>query len=398
MNTTQNRWSFIVADTTCDAKIKKSVFERLQSVHLPMSPNCIVLMWTSAHDFPQTLKLCTGWGLRYVGVELFWVKMNKTNDNPCFNPGHYTASNIEMLLMFVHGFLNSKCTNSGAVYALTKVEKYSRPLVTFQFCRNFGIRNSLDTPLLLTLSGYEVGGFDYAPFDLYRDFTSKIQTSNKGRIHSLSAWSASQTKQSQSSSIIPSVFQTRALFEFDSPVPLQVVMVKYSSKMNLKQLFKISFEHFMSPNSIIVVECFSKDLADLLDIMARKKHAFASILFFGYDSKNDNYAKRGILYVGFKTSPQTKINTLRHEMVSQIADRNGDANNDVYTIVLENLNRMFGGSSRYNLGLVEYLPRSYSFSFSLVHPECEWVRVERPVQKRKRKTKQKTKTTRIKTK
>jgi len=65
--------------------------------------NSVIFMWATCPKLQSALTLLTGWGYRYCTVAFVWEKVNRTNGEPIFNPGYYTASNVELVLLGARG-------------------------------------------------------------------------------------------------------------------------------------------------------------------------------------------------------------------------------------------------------------------------------------------------------
>lgn len=64
--------------------------------------NCAVCVWATMPHLKQGIEALEAWGLRYATVLLCWEKTN-ADGTPWYGPGGYTGSNIELLLLGVHG-------------------------------------------------------------------------------------------------------------------------------------------------------------------------------------------------------------------------------------------------------------------------------------------------------
>lgn len=65
--------------------------------------NCALFMWATCPRLDSAIALIKGWGFRYCTVAFVWEKVNRTNGQPIFNPGYYTASNAELVLLGCRG-------------------------------------------------------------------------------------------------------------------------------------------------------------------------------------------------------------------------------------------------------------------------------------------------------
>jgi N6-adenosine-specific RNA methylase IME4 len=60
------------------------------------SPDCLLFMWTTSPHLKQAINLGEAWGFEYRTVAFIWNKM-------VHNPGQYTLSNCELVLVFKRG-------------------------------------------------------------------------------------------------------------------------------------------------------------------------------------------------------------------------------------------------------------------------------------------------------
>lgn len=64
--------------------------------------NCIMFMWATMPRLDFAIRLMKNWGFNYKTVAFTWVKINKDSSYR-INPGYYTASNIELVLIGIKG-------------------------------------------------------------------------------------------------------------------------------------------------------------------------------------------------------------------------------------------------------------------------------------------------------
>ena len=75
--------------------VKTSELKKLP-VHEIAKDDCLLFMWTTNPHLDQAIELGTAWGFEYKTVAFVWDKM-------VHNPGQYTLSNVEMVLVFKRG-------------------------------------------------------------------------------------------------------------------------------------------------------------------------------------------------------------------------------------------------------------------------------------------------------
>lgn len=65
--------------------------------------NCALFMWATCPRLDSAIDLIKGWGFRYCTVAFVWEKVNRGNGDTTKNPGYYTASNAELVLLGCRG-------------------------------------------------------------------------------------------------------------------------------------------------------------------------------------------------------------------------------------------------------------------------------------------------------
>lgn len=65
--------------------------------------NCVLFLWATGARFDFAIDLIRAWDFRFCTVAFVWVKTDKTMKLPIFNPGYYTASNAEFVLLACRG-------------------------------------------------------------------------------------------------------------------------------------------------------------------------------------------------------------------------------------------------------------------------------------------------------
>lgn len=74
-------------------KLKDLMTLNVQSIS---KENCLLFMWTTAPHMENAIKLGNAWGFDYKTVAFMW-------DKQIHNPGHYTLSQTEFVLVFKKG-------------------------------------------------------------------------------------------------------------------------------------------------------------------------------------------------------------------------------------------------------------------------------------------------------
>lgn len=66
------------------------------------APNSALFLWATMPRLDFALHLIEGWGFRYTTTAFVWIKRTASG-GLIFNPGYYTASNAEIVLLGVRG-------------------------------------------------------------------------------------------------------------------------------------------------------------------------------------------------------------------------------------------------------------------------------------------------------
>lgn len=69
--------------------------------------NCALFLWSTCPKLDSGLRILDAWGFRYATVAFAWVKRTQANGLR-YNPGYYTASNVEVVLLGVRGSMRPK--------------------------------------------------------------------------------------------------------------------------------------------------------------------------------------------------------------------------------------------------------------------------------------------------
>jgi N6-adenosine-specific RNA methylase IME4 len=64
--------------------------------------NCALFLWATCPRIDSAIDVLKGWGFRYCTVAFVWVKRTAAN-GLIYNPGYYTASNAEVVLLGCRG-------------------------------------------------------------------------------------------------------------------------------------------------------------------------------------------------------------------------------------------------------------------------------------------------------
>lgn len=90
-----NKNIFISAAEFKYPTVKTSELKKLP-VHTIANDDALLFMWTTNPHLEQAIELGNAWGFEYKTVAFVWDKM-------VHNPGQYTLSNVEMVLVFKRG-------------------------------------------------------------------------------------------------------------------------------------------------------------------------------------------------------------------------------------------------------------------------------------------------------
>ena len=88
-------------DGAKESKYSTASLLELENITVPCSKNAIMFMWAVAPQFAECVDVMETWGFVYAGVELIWLKT--LGGRPAMGVGHYTASNVEFLLVGLRG-------------------------------------------------------------------------------------------------------------------------------------------------------------------------------------------------------------------------------------------------------------------------------------------------------
>jgi site-specific DNA-methyltransferase (adenine-specific) len=64
--------------------------------------NCALFLWSTCPRLDFAVDVLKAWGFRYATVVFHWVKTNRLGE-PIYGPGHYTGSNLEVVLLGIKG-------------------------------------------------------------------------------------------------------------------------------------------------------------------------------------------------------------------------------------------------------------------------------------------------------
>lgn len=65
--------------------------------------NCALFMWATMPRLDFGIELLKKWGFRYATTAFVWVKRTNSGEGLVYNPGFYTASNTEIVLLGIRG-------------------------------------------------------------------------------------------------------------------------------------------------------------------------------------------------------------------------------------------------------------------------------------------------------
>jgi len=90
------------AEKHYDLMKDKDILDLKPYVNNVMADNCALFLWTTCPKLDFCLEVMKHWGFKYKTIPFVWVKTYKPSINGfrlVSNPGFYTASNIEFLLL-----------------------------------------------------------------------------------------------------------------------------------------------------------------------------------------------------------------------------------------------------------------------------------------------------------
>ena len=79
--------------------------EELKAMDIPAADDCLMFMWVPSPHMKNAIEIGEHWGFKYVTVAFVWHKKVP-------NPGNYTMSECEMVLLFRKGKMPKKAANN----------------------------------------------------------------------------------------------------------------------------------------------------------------------------------------------------------------------------------------------------------------------------------------------
>lgn len=64
---------------------------------------CLLFLWATGPHLPKQVSIAESWGFRYSTIAFGWIKTNPNKGDIFKGPGFYTASNLEVVLLFSYG-------------------------------------------------------------------------------------------------------------------------------------------------------------------------------------------------------------------------------------------------------------------------------------------------------
>lgn len=65
--------------------------------------DCVLFLWATFPQLPESLRLIKAWGFRYKTVAFVWIKQNKISESLFWGMGFWTRSNAEICLLAAKG-------------------------------------------------------------------------------------------------------------------------------------------------------------------------------------------------------------------------------------------------------------------------------------------------------
>lgn len=95
----------------------EEIFELSSLVDKVSAENCALFLWTVPPKLNIAFKVFEAWEFRYATKAFTWIKLTK-DESLIYNPGYYTASNSEDVLLGVRGSMRpTECMIQQVVFA-----------------------------------------------------------------------------------------------------------------------------------------------------------------------------------------------------------------------------------------------------------------------------------------
>ena len=88
------------AEKHYDLMKDKDILDLKPYINGVMDNNCILFLWATCPKLDFCIEVMKHWGFTYKTIPFVWVKITKDR-NLIYNPGFYTSSNVEFLLLGV---------------------------------------------------------------------------------------------------------------------------------------------------------------------------------------------------------------------------------------------------------------------------------------------------------
>lgn len=137
----------------------------LQNVRVPCAKDAVMFMWAVAPQLAECVDVMETWGFVYAGVELIWLKTLR-GGRPAMGVGHYTASNVEFLLVGLRG--NARHTPIERRFTAERGEHSVKPQSVRDHVVRFCDRHGLGRPLEMFARDTSDVRFDYGIGDQAR--------------------------------------------------------------------------------------------------------------------------------------------------------------------------------------------------------------------------------------
>lgn len=89
--------------------------------------NCALFLWATCPRLDSAIATLKAWGFRFCTVAFVWEKINRTNGGPLYNPGYYTASNAELVLLGRRGSMPPERRMLQQIVKTTRREHSRKP-------------------------------------------------------------------------------------------------------------------------------------------------------------------------------------------------------------------------------------------------------------------------------
>ena len=117
--------------------------------------DCALFLWSTCPRLDFAIEVVNAWGFRYATVAFHWLKTNRRGE-PIYGPGHYTGSNLEVVLLGIKGKMTPNVRLVPSAIIHPRLRHSEKPqLVHRRIERMYG-----DVPRIELFARHRVAGWD----------------------------------------------------------------------------------------------------------------------------------------------------------------------------------------------------------------------------------------------